>query len=150
MESISSCLLVPRKDLRRPGITRQNWGFSSDFTLFARISVLQERAYKKEIMSRFLCKFSNLRPRPVEWVSFWMETRHPTMANYSRSFPAFLHTYWASGVFKNTGQGRAIPKVHGPHLGMGATGIQGLNKITDAQSFLGPPKFFRRASTPAL
>lgn len=61
---------------------------------------------------------------------------------------AFQHTYGASGVFKNVGQGHL--QVHGPHWGTGATGIQGLNETMGTQSFLGPPKFFRRASTPAL
>lgn len=63
---------------------------------------------------------------------------------------AFLHTYRASGSVQKHRTGRWCLQVLGPHWGMGATGIQGLNKTTGAQSFLGPPKIFRRASTPAL
>lgn len=61
--------------------------------------------------------------------------------------PTYLQSFWC--VQKGTtGQGHT--QVHGPHWWMGATEIQGLNKTTGAQSFLGPPKLFRRASTPAL
>lgn len=37
-----------------------------------------------------------------------METKHPALANDSRLFPAFLHTYRASGVLKKVQQGRDI------------------------------------------
>lgn len=63
---------------------------------------------------------------------------------------AFLRIYRDSGSAQKRRTGRGSLQVLGPQWGMGATGIQGLHKTMGAQSFLGPPKFFRRASTPAL
>lgn len=35
---------------------------------------------------------------------FWTGTQHPALASDSRPFPSFLHTYGASGAFKNMRQ----------------------------------------------